>query len=74
MKPQDVVFFIIIALLAWYKRPQLFLCVAMISMVLSALLFHQWVFFTAQRLLWYAAACIAIVTVYELAKRKEQRV
>jgi predicted membrane protein len=74
MKPQDVVFFIIIALLAWYKRPQLFLSTAMISMVLSALLFHQWVFFTAQRLLWYAAACIAIVTVYELATRKEHHV
>jgi predicted membrane protein len=74
MKPQDIVFFIVVAVLLWYRRPQLFIVTAIISMVMSAVLFHQWVFFTAQRLMWYAAACIAIVTVYELMTRKEQHV
>ncbi|MDO8621212.1 MAG: hypothetical protein Q7R31_02935 [Candidatus Levybacteria bacterium] len=56
MKPQDIVFFIILAVLIWKKDPRRAAFAGIISLIASIPLFSFWVFFTAERLTWYAAA------------------
>ena len=56
MKPQDIIFLIIFAVLLIMKKQQWFVYAGLGSLVLAIPLFASWVFFTAERLTWYAAA------------------
>lgn len=56
MKPQDAAFFLSFAVLAVLRRPVLFVWAGLGCLVLAIPLFARWVFFTAERLTWYAAA------------------
>ncbi|OGG15039.1 hypothetical protein A2875_01355 [Candidatus Gottesmanbacteria bacterium RIFCSPHIGHO2_01_FULL_46_14] len=56
MKPQDIVFFVVLLLLL--KRPGWLLWAGLGSFVLAMPLFAQWIFFTAERLTWYGSAFI----------------
>jgi hypothetical protein len=56
MKPQDAVFFVALLALIVIRRPQMLLVAGLSCLVLSIPLFATWVFFTAERLTWYAAA------------------
>lgn len=56
MKPQDIIFFIVFAILVITKKPRWLVYAGLGSLVLSIPLFASWVFFTAERLTWYAAA------------------
>lgn len=71
MKPQDVIFIILFGMLLVARKPHLFVYAGLGSLVLAIPLFATWVFFTAQRLTWYAAAFFGMFILIELfAKRK----
>lgn len=64
MKIQDGLFFIIFILLVLLKKPQWFTFAGLFCLFLSIPLFVSWVFFTAQRLTWYAVALLLTSVIY----------
>lgn len=56
MKLQDIIFVAIFVSLLWLRNPRRLALAGIISLFLSMPLFHFWVFFTAQRLTYYAVA------------------
>ena len=66
MKPQDVVFIIFLAVLVLARRHNWFVYTGLILLFLSIPLFSFWIFFTAQRFVWYAAAFIFLDIIYKL--------
>ncbi len=54
MKIQDIAFFVVLALLILKRRPKLMAACGISCLLLSIPLFSFWVFFTAERLTWYA--------------------
>ncbi len=55
MKIQDIFFFIIFIILLIKRDPRLTAGAGIIFLILSIPLFSFWIFFTAERLTWYAA-------------------
>jgi hypothetical protein len=62
MKPQDIIFIIILALLFYKRDPRYFAAAGLASLALSIPLFYEWVFFTAQRLVLYAFIFFTVST------------
>lgn len=56
MKIQDVLFLIVLVFLLYKKNPFYNSMAGIVCLVASGILFTFWIFFTAERLLWYAAA------------------
>lgn len=56
MKGQDILFFIVLAVLLWRHKPRNFVIAGLICLAVSIPLYYFWIFFTAERLTWYAAA------------------
>ncbi|MDO8658563.1 MAG: hypothetical protein Q7K55_07505 [Candidatus Levybacteria bacterium] len=74
MKPQDLIFFIILAILIYKRDSKLFTIAGIISLILSIPLFSLWIFFTAQRLTWYAAVfflAAIIINIFKLRKSND---
>lgn len=63
MKPQDIIFLIIFAALLIVKKKQWFVYAGLGSLALAIPLFSSWIFFTAERLTWYAAAFLGTVLI-----------
>jgi len=74
MKPQDILFFIVFLLLILTRRQSWLIYAGLVSLVLAVPLFGWWVFFTAERLSWYAAAFLGAACIYEAFIWKERRV
>ncbi|HSX09828.1 MAG TPA: hypothetical protein VLF93_06760 [Candidatus Saccharimonadales bacterium] len=55
MKPQDILFIIILIGLLFLRKPRVFIWAAMLCLFVSMPLFYKYVFFTAERLVMYAA-------------------
>lgn len=70
MKPQDIVFFIILAWLIYKKSSKLAALFGTIALAVSIPLFATWTFFTAERLTWYAATFFLLAII--LKKKNEQ--
>lgn len=68
MKPQDAVFFLALLVLLVTRKPRLLLIAGLSCLVLSVPLFATWVFFTAERLTWYAAAFLVAFIIISLHK------
>lgn len=66
MKPQDVGFFILFAILLFNRRTVFFVWVGLACLALAIPLFATWVFFTAERLTWYAAAYFLVFVLISL--------
>jgi hypothetical protein len=64
MKPQDILFILILIFLLWKRNPKYFSIAGLACLLISIPLFHFWIFFTAQRLVWYAFVLLAISTIY----------
>jgi len=60
MKPQDIVFFIILVFLFHKRVSKYFVFAGIVALTVAIPLFATWVFFTAERLTWYAAAFFLI--------------
>ncbi len=70
MKPQDIIFFIIFVLVFLRKDHRFAAGVGLICIIASIPLFAFWIFFTAQRLIWYAAFFIILSVGFYLLKKK----
>ncbi len=55
MKPQDIIFLIIVVFLIIKNNPKWLTIAGLLCLVVSIPLFASWVFFTAERLTYYAA-------------------
>lgn len=60
MKIQDLGFLLMFALVFSLARPRLSVALGLFCLVLAMPLFAGWIFFTAERLTWYAAAFFAL--------------
>ena len=73
MKIQDIAFFLVLGVLLFKRDPKFFAIAGIISLILAIPLFSLWIFFTAERLTWYAAAffLVAIISyILQLQKSK----
>ena len=68
MKVQDLVFFIVLVFLLYKRKPRNFAIAGIICLALSIPLFYFWIFFTAERLTWYAAAFFFLFCVSQIKK------
>jgi len=56
MKIQDIIFLLAFIFSIWQKNARFSVVIGLLCLVLAIPLFKFWIFFTAQRLTWYAAA------------------
>ena len=73
MKPQDILFFLIFLFLLYKKSAKFAAIAGMLCLIISIPLFATWVFFTAERLTWYAAGCLLLaifISFFHLRKNK----
>lgn len=68
MKPQDIFFIIIFAGLLITRKSIWFAYAGLGCLIVAIPLFAKWVFFTAERLTWYAAAFILAFVLISLFK------
>lgn len=64
MKPQDIIFIIVFLIVVFKRSFKLSVSLGLACLILSIPLFANWVFFTAQRLTYYAAAFIALAVIF----------
>ncbi len=72
MKLQDLIFLAVLAFLLLQRKPSFFVIAGVFCLVLSIPLFSLWIFFTAERLTWYAAAFFLCAALFFL--RSSRRV
>ncbi len=58
MKLQDIVFLAMFSVLFSIRIPKLFLVAGILCYILAIPLFSAWIFFTAERLIWYGSVFI----------------
>ena len=73
MKIQDLIFFMVLILLIVKRDPRLAAICGILCLVTSVPLFTFWIFFTAERLTWYAAAFFLLAIVFNLFGSKNER-
>lgn len=66
MKLQDVIFLIAVTLLVLLKKSNNFVYAGLTCLTLAIPLFAFWVFFTAERLMWYAAGFFILFIIFSL--------
>lgn len=71
MKVQDVVFIASVGMLFFLRRPWFFVWAGLACLALSMPLFAGWIFFTAQRLTWYAAGFFGMFILIELLEGRK---
>jgi hypothetical protein len=71
MKIQDIGFFIVLCFLLILRKDRWFIYAGLVSLLLAIPLFAKWIFFTAERLTWYAGAFFLVVTVSNLVSRRK---
>ncbi|MCL5432841.1 MAG: hypothetical protein M1524_01875 [Patescibacteria group bacterium] len=73
MKIQDIFFLVILAFLIFMRNPRWATIVGVLLLVMSIPLFSFWIFFTAERLVWYAAACFLVAVLMAGINLKKER-
>lgn len=71
MKPQDLAFFVILAILIWRRNARLAVGIGLVALIMAIPLFATWTFFTAERLTWYAASFFLLAIVLNILKSKK---
>lgn len=64
MKPQDIAFIIVTVFLIAARKPRILVYAGLAGLALSIPLFSRWIFFTAERLTWYAAAWFLLAIIF----------
>ncbi len=72
MKIQDIVFFAALVLLIIKHNPKIAVFCGLACLILSIPLFSFWIFFTAERLVWYAAGFFLLAVIFYLIQKNEQ--
>jgi hypothetical protein len=70
MKPQDIFFLITVCFLLYKRKPVLFIWAGLFFLLLAVPLFVTQIFFTAERLTWYALGVFFIGTVFLMIDTK----
>jgi len=74
MKIQDLIFICLFSIILWQRSLKLSVVLGVTCLLLAIPLFKLWIFFTAERLTWYAAAFFIFGVILELTKlAKEKR-
>jgi hypothetical protein len=73
MKIQDIIFLLVLLLLIYKQNPRWMVISGLISLVISIPLFSFWIFFTAQRLTWYAGGFFLLAIIFYLFIKHEKR-
>lgn len=60
MKPQDILFFVLLFFLLFKQSPKIAVFAGLLCLIFSIPLFSFLIFFTAERLIWYAAGCFLL--------------
>jgi hypothetical protein len=60
MKPQDIIFLIAFLLVVYKRNFRLSVGIGLVCLLFAAPLFAKWIFFTAERLVYYAAGFIVL--------------
>lgn len=66
MKPQDILFIIGFILVLYKRSSNLSVVVGILLLILSIPLFSFWIFFTAERLVMYAAAFFLLAIIFSI--------
>lgn len=69
MKIQDVFFILVIGIILYKQDPKLAVILGILSLMLSIPLFSLWIFFTAERLTWYAGAFFLFAILFYVTQR-----
>lgn len=70
MKPQDILFIAVLVVLLIFRRPRWLVIAGLISLAASIPLFTFWIFFTAERFVYYAWAFFTVASIMLLLKNK----
>lgn len=70
MKPQDILFIIILLGLLFLRKPKFLVWSGLICLLVSIPLFAHWVFFTAERLVVYAAGFLFVSIILFMFKNR----
>jgi hypothetical protein len=73
MKIQDIVLIAVLGFLIYKRNPQLAVLTGILCLIFSIPLFSLWVFFTAERLTWYAGGFFLLSIIFYLVKLKDER-
>ena len=65
MKIQDIVFVLLFLFVLWRGDSRLSTIISLFCLLLAIPLFKFWIFFTAERLTWYAAAFLLLAIVQQ---------
>lgn len=68
MKVQDIAFVLLFLFVLWRSNERLSVIIGLFCLFLAIPLFQFWIFFTAERLTWYAAAFFAYGILSQLTK------
>lgn len=66
MKVQDLFFLIVLGFIVWRHNPVYAVITGLSCLIISIPLFSLWIFFTAERLVWYAATFILLSIILHL--------
>ncbi len=71
MKIQDAGFVVIAIILLCLRKTHLFIYVGLLGLLIAIPLFYKWIFFTADRLVWYSVAflCMAMILLFFQGRR-----
>ena len=72
MKIQDLGFLFIFLVVGWTKNDRIATLAGLLCLFLAMPLFAFWVFFTAQRLVIYAAAFFLLSTILQIVKARRK--
>ena len=68
IKIQDLAFILVFLLVFWRRNSKLAVSIGLFCLALAIPLFKFWIFFTAERLTWYAAAFFTLGILFQLIK------
>ena len=71
MKVQDIAFLVVFLATLFLRRPKLAAGLGVACLIAAIPLFYLQIFFTAQRLTWYAAAFFFISMLFQLKNNKK---
>lgn len=72
MKIQDILFFLVFAFAVWKRNPKLAVIIGLTLLIASIPLFSFWIFFTAERLTWYAAGFFLLAIMFNLFNNRRE--
>jgi hypothetical protein len=71
MKIQDLIFVIVFGIVVLSRRSKVLVYVGLVSLIISMGLYAKWVFFTAERLTWYASVFFLTYIVMRLVQNNQ---